>query len=61
MKNLPLLILLVKTGKTLTELETGGIVLLIGKNYDAFCEDGLIPADQKVLLLELMIFSNKIR
>ncbi len=37
-----------EVGKTLTEMKPEGIVLLNGRDYDAYSEDGLIPADQKV-------------
>ena len=37
-------------GKTLTEHKPEGIVLLNGKNYDAYCEDGLLPKGKPIIV-----------
>ena len=37
-------------GKTLTEHKPEGIVLLNGKNYDAYCVDGLLPKDKPIVV-----------
>ena len=48
-------------GKTLTEHKPEGIVLLDGKNYDAYCEDGLLPVDEHIIVTGIDDFRIRVK
>ena len=48
-------------GKALTAHKPEGIVWLNGKNYDSFCEDGLLQAGKKVIVVGIDDFRIRVR
>ena len=50
-----------KTGESITELHPEGLVRIEDKEYDAFCEEGLLPKGSKVLVTGLDDFRIRIR
>ena len=50
-----------KTGESITELHPEGLVRIGDKEYDAFCEEGLLPKGSKVLVTGLDDFRIRIR
>jgi membrane-bound serine protease (ClpP class) len=48
-------------GKTLTEHKPEGIVLLDGKNYDAYCEDGLLPVGESIIVTGVDDFRIRVK
>ena len=50
-----------KTGESITELHPEGLVRIGDKEYDAFCEEGLLPKGSKVLVTGMDDFRIRIR
>ena len=48
-------------GKTLTEHKPEGIVLLDGKNYDAYCEDGFLPVGESIIVTGVDDFRIRVK
>ena len=50
-----------KTGESITELHPEGLVKIDDKEYDAFCEEGLLPKGSKILVTGMDDFRIRIR
>ena len=50
-----------KTGESITELHPEGLVRIGDKEYDAFCEEGLLPKGSKVFVTGMDDFRIRIR
>ena len=60
-ENLPTSEIIGCEGKALTAHKPEGIVWLNGKNYDSFCEDGLLQAGKKVIVVGIDDFRIRVR